>query len=278
VIRPIVAAVKIVASAITIGFGGSVGREGPIIQIGASMGSAIGQWLRFSPQRLRTLIGCGAAAGIAATFNAPIAGALFAVEIILRDFAIVTFSPIIVASVLATVVSRHFLGNVPSFPVPAFSIGSWQELPAYLVLGLIVGVASVVYVRTLYSTEQFFDRLKFPFSLKPMLGGIPLGILLIWFPQVYGIGYSSMVEALSGGTAWTLMLAWSWSSWWRSTSRSARAPRAASSRRRCSWAECWAGRTAASSPSSCTSTPAASRWSAWPPWWPPRPAARSPRS
>ena len=206
VIRPVVAAVKILASAVTIGFGGSVGREGPIIQIGSAMGSALGQWLRFSPQRLRTLIGCGAAAGIAATFNAPIAGALFALEIILRDFAIVTFSPILVASVVATAISRHFLGDAPAFPIPGFAIGSWVELPAYAVMGLVVGGMSIVYVRTLYATEEGFDRLRFPEPLKPLLGAVPLGLLFIWFPQVYGIGYGSMVHLLDGGMVWWFML------------------------------------------------------------------------
>ena len=207
VIRPIVAAVKIIASAVTIAFGGSVGREGPIIQIGAAMASSLGQWLRFSPQRLKTLIGCGAAAGIAATFNAPIAGAFFALEIILRDFAIVTFSPIIVASVVATAVGRQFLGDTPAFPIPGFSIHSPTELPFYLILGVVVGLVSVIYVRTLYDTEDLFQRLKFPPYLKPVLGAVPLGLLFIWFPQVYGIGYDSMVEALSGQMAWHLMFA-----------------------------------------------------------------------
>jgi len=206
VIRPIVAAVKIVASALSIAFGGSVGREGPIIQIGAALSSALGQWLRFSPQRLRTMIGCGAAAGIAATFNAPIAGAIFALEIIMRDFAIVTFSPIIVASVVATAVSRHYLGDVPAFPVPEFMIGNWVELPAYVVLGVIVGIVSVVYVRTLYWSEDRFDKIRFPGALKPLLGAVPLGILAVFFPQVYGIGYDSMVLALQGDMVWTLML------------------------------------------------------------------------
>jgi CIC family chloride channel protein len=205
VIRPIVAAVKITASAITIAFGGSVGREGPIVQIGAGMASAMGQWLRFSPQRLRTMIGCGAAAGIAATFNAPIAGAFFALEIILRDFAIVTFSPIIVSSVIATAVSRHYLGNTPAFPVPGFSIESWLELPFYLLLGLVAGLLAMAYVRSLYAVEGRFDRLRFPAPLKPILGAVPLGLLLIWYPQLYGIGYSSMVHALDGGMVWDLM-------------------------------------------------------------------------
>lgn len=207
VIRPIVAAVKILASAVSIAFGGSVGREGPIIQIGAAMSSAVGQWLRFSPQRLRTMIGCGAAAGIAATFNAPIAGAIFALEILLRDFAISAFSPIIVASVVATAVGRHHLGDHPAFPVPGFHIGDWMELPAYVVLGLVVGVVSVVYVKTLYWTEGRFERLRFPEPLKPLLGAVPLGLLAVAFPQIYGIGYGSMVEALNGDIVWPLMLA-----------------------------------------------------------------------
>ena len=162
-IRPIVAAVKIVASAITIAFGGSVGREGPIVQIGAAMGSTLGQWLRFSPQRLRTLIGCGAAAGIAATFNAPIAGAFFALEILLRDFALVTFSPIIVASGHGHRGQPRVPGRHPGLPrARASCISGPQELPFFLVLGLLVGLLAVVYVRTLYATEDAFERLPVP--------------------------------------------------------------------------------------------------------------------
>jgi len=205
IIRPIVAAVKIVASAITIACGGSVGREGPIVQIGAAMASTLGQWFHFSPQRLRTMIGCGAAAGIAATFNAPIAGAFFALEILLRDFAVVTFAPIIVASVIATAVSRHFLGDTPAFPVPGFEMNGPIELPLYLVLGLVVGLVSLAYVRTLYFAEDRFEKLRFPTPLKPLLGAVPLGLLCIWFPQVYGVGYGSMVEALEGNLDLTLM-------------------------------------------------------------------------
>jgi len=205
VIRPVVAAVKIVASALTIAFGGSVGREGPIVQIGAAMGSTLGQWLRFSPQRLRTLIGCGAAAGIAATFNAPIAGVFFALEILMRDFAVRTFSPVIVASVVATAVSREFLGDTPAFPVPGFTIHGANELPFYILLGLLVGLVGVVYVRTLYASEDAFERLPVPEWIKPAIGGLGLGLLLILFPQVYGVGYDSMVSALDGGMVWQLM-------------------------------------------------------------------------
>ncbi len=205
IIRPVVAAVKIIASALTIAFGGSVGREGPIVQIGAAMGSTLGQWLRFSPQRLRTLIGCGAAAGIAATFNAPIAGVFFALEILMRDFAVRTFSPVIVASVVATAISREFLGDTPAFPVPGFVIHGSHELPMYLVLGLLVGVIGVVYVRTLYASEDAFERLPVPDWIKPAIGGLGLGVLLVFFPQVYGVGYDSMVAALDGRMVWQLM-------------------------------------------------------------------------
>lgn len=205
VIRPVVAAVKIVASAITIAFGGSVGREGPIVQIGAAMGSSLGQWLRFSPQRLRTLIGCGAAAGISATFNAPIAGAFFALEILMRDFAVRTFSPVIVASVVATAVSREYLGDTPAFPVPGFVMNGAQELPLYLILGLLVGLVAVGYVRTLYAAEDAFEKLPAPEWIKPAIGGLGLGAMLVFFPQVYGVGYDTMVSVLDGGPQWQLM-------------------------------------------------------------------------
>jgi CIC family chloride channel protein len=123
-IRPRVAFVKSIASSITIGTGGSVGREGPIIQIGSSLGSMVGQFLRVPSRRLKTLVGCGAAAGIAAAFNAPIAGALFAVEIILMDFAVAQLSPIVIAAVMATVISHSVEGNFASFIVPDYQLAS----------------------------------------------------------------------------------------------------------------------------------------------------------
>ena len=116
--RARVAFAKALASAVTIGMGGSTGREGPVIQIGSALGSTCGQILHLSPERIRTLVGCGAAGGIAATFNAPIAGAFFALEVILGNFAIPAFAPIVLSSVLATAVSRAYLGDSPAFVVP----------------------------------------------------------------------------------------------------------------------------------------------------------------
>ena len=139
IIRPRVAVAKTIASAICIGSGGSAGREGPIVQIGSAIGSTIGQVFRMSGDRVKILVGCGAAAGIASVFNAPIAGVIFSLEIILGDFAIKTFSPVILSSVVASVVSRSLLGDHPAFAVPEYSLVSAWEIPLYVVLGGLTG-------------------------------------------------------------------------------------------------------------------------------------------
>ncbi len=204
-IRPRVVIAKMVASGICIATGGSVGREGPIVQIGSSLGSTIGQWLKINERRLRTLVGCGAAAGIAATFNAPVAGALFAVEIILGDFGVSQFSPIVISSVMATVVSRHFLGDFPAFDVPAYSLISPFELLVYAVLGLITGLVAVAFVKALYGFEDLFDRISLYPPLKTVIGGACIGIIALAFPEVLGVGYETINEALRGGIVLELL-------------------------------------------------------------------------
>jgi len=207
-IRPRVALVKAVASAITIGTGGSVGREGPIIQIGSSLGSTVGQFFRIPSKRLKTLVGCGAAAGIAAAFNAPIAGALFAVEIILMDFAVAQFSPIVISSVMATVISHAFEGNFAAFQVPGYHLASPYELIFYFILGALGGVASWMFIKALYFSEDYFDnRFNFPEYLKPIVGGLSIGVMALVFPQVMGVGYDSINNALHGNLIWYLALA-----------------------------------------------------------------------
>jgi len=207
VIRPRVAAVKSIASAITISTGGSVGQEGPIIQVGSAVGSTLGQWLRVSPERLKILVGCGAAAGIAATFNAPIAGAFFALEIILGNFALASFSPIIISSVMATVISRAFFGNHPIFTVPQYSLVSMWEIPSYMVLGLIAGMVGLAFTKSVYASERFFDNLKMPEYLKTPLGALLLGVLIVFSPQVFGGGYETIEMAVRGKLIWhTLIL------------------------------------------------------------------------
>ena len=202
-IRPRVAFLKAIASAISIGTGGSVGREGPIIQIGSSLGSMVGQFFRVPSRRLKTLVGCGAAAGIAAAFNAPIAGALFAVEIILMDFAVAQFSPIVISSVMATVISRTFEGDFAAFIVPKYELASPYEIGFYFVLGALGGLAAYLFIKALYFCEDFFDnRLKLPGYVKPAIGGLLVGAIALEFPQVMGVGYDSINTALYGNMIW----------------------------------------------------------------------------
>lgn len=206
-IRPRVALVKALASAITIGTGGSVGREGPIIQIGSSIGSTVGQFIKIPNNRLKTLVGCGAAAGIAAAFNAPIAGALFAVEIILMDFAVAQFSPIVISSVMATVVSHSFEGRLSAFIVPTYEYASPYELAFYFILGALSGLVAFLFIKVLYYAEDFFDnRLNFPEYLKPIIGGLGIGLIALIFPQVMGVGYDTINNALHGHMIWYVAL------------------------------------------------------------------------
>jgi len=206
VIRPRLVLVKALASAISIGTGGSVGREGPIVQIGSAFGSTIGQVLRLSAVRVRTLVGCGAAAGIAGTFNSPIAGALFAVEVILGDFGVPQFSPIVISSVVSTIVSRHFLGNNPAFIVPSYELVSAYELLPYALLGLMAGVVGVTFSTLLYKAEDLFDGLRIPGFTKPLIGGVMIGTLAIGFPHILGVGYETIDMALANKMTWYLLL------------------------------------------------------------------------
>jgi CIC family chloride channel protein len=206
VIRKRVVVVKSLASAISISTGGSVGREGPIVQIGSAIGSVLGQFMKVSPDRMRTLVGCGAAAGIAATFNAPIAGSMFALEVILGDFGLATFSPIVICSVVATAISRAFLGDIPAFIVPAYELVSAWELPMYLLLGIFCAAVGVTFTKTLYRIEDLFDEIKFPEYLKGIIGGLILGVASLVFPQILGVGYGAIDMALMQKMAWWLLL------------------------------------------------------------------------
>ncbi len=207
VIRKRIVVIKSLASAVCIGTGGAVGREGPIVQIGSAIGSTLGQVAKVSADRMRTLVGCGAAAGIAATFNAPIAGAMFSLEIILADFGLATFSPIVISAVVATAVSRHFLGDFPAFIVPAYELVSVWEFPLYVMLGVLCALVGVLFIRVLYKGEDLFDQLKFPEYLKALLGGLIIGVVALWFPHVMGVGYGSIDLSLTQKLTWYTMLA-----------------------------------------------------------------------
>ena len=184
--RKRVVVVKSLASAITISSGGSAGREGPIIQIGAAIVSAVGQFLRVPPRQLRTLAGCGAAAGIAATFNAPIAGTLFAVEVILGEFGILQFTPIVIAAVTATVVARGAWGNEPVFHAPAYELTSGYELLLYAGLGIFCGLVAFAFKRLMIRAEEGFEHWRgVPSMWKPAAGGLLTALIGMWLPAVY---------------------------------------------------------------------------------------------
>ena len=198
-IRARVAAVKVVASAITIGSGGSAGREGPVVQVGSALGSTIGRWLNFSDERIRTLVACGAAAGIAATFNAPIAGSIFALEVILGRMTVRYFGAIVLSAVSASMVSQALLGDKPAFQVPAYPLHHIGEIPIYALLGVLSALWAVLFIKVLYGTEHRFDKWSIPLPLKTAVGMVLTGLTLLILPgkQVLGPGLELIGDSIA---------------------------------------------------------------------------------
>jgi CIC family chloride channel protein len=205
-IRKRVALIKILASAVCIGSGGSVGREGPIVQIGSSIGSSVAQIFKIPRLHMKTMVGCGAAAGIAATFNAPIAGVLFALEIILGDFGLMSFSPVVLSSVTATTISRHYFGDLPAFDIPEYSLVSLWEFCFYPLLGIVCGLVGIAFIKVLYTSEDLFERLPLPEWFKPAFGGALLGLIFLKFPHVFGVGYGTINLTLVNSLEFSLLL------------------------------------------------------------------------
>lgn len=201
-IAPQVAAVKALASALCIGGGGSVGREGPIVQIGSALGSTVGSLLRVSEARLRVLVGCGAAGGIAATFNAPLAGVFFAMELILVDFTGLSFGMVVLSSVTASVIGRAALGNAPFLHLPSFAVDHLSQYLFFALLGLLAGTVGVGFTRVLYLIEDGCDwvwgRTRLPEWARPAVGGVLLGGVLLLLPQLYGVGYPVLSNGIAG--------------------------------------------------------------------------------
>ncbi len=198
-IRPQVAVVKSLASALCIGGGGSVGREGPIVQIGSALGSSLAQLCRLDERRIRLLLTCGAAGGIAATFNAPLAGVFFGMELILRHWATESFGMLVISSVTASVINRSIAGDIPFLRLPPFGVDHVLEYPLYAVLGLVAGLVGVAFSRILYLIEDVCDwAWRGPEWLRPAVGGLLLGGLLLVLPQMYGVGYPVLGKAVAG--------------------------------------------------------------------------------
>jgi len=196
-IRPIVAVIKSLASSLCIGSGGSAGREGPVVQVGAALGSTLGQFFSLNDEKIKNLVACGAAGGIAATFNAPIGGLFFALEVVLRDFSARRISNVVIASVTASVIAKIFLGNETFIATPAYSINSPVELIFYIGLGLLIAPCAIFFVRMLYKFEDVFEDLKTHELFKPVIGAILLGIIGVFFPQVFGVGYENIEGAVN---------------------------------------------------------------------------------
>lgn len=196
---------KAAASALSIGSGASVGPEDPSVQIGASLGSMFGQILRLSDERVRMLVAAGAAAGVSAAFNAPIAGVFFALEIILGELAGRSFSIVVMAAVISAVFTQAVAGAQPAFHVPHYAFNSAWELPLYLGLGILAGPIAALYVRILYAARDFFHDLEVPRWVKPAIAGVAVGLVGIFLPQVFGTGYDT-IERIVGGQQMPILL------------------------------------------------------------------------
>ncbi len=205
-IAPRVAILKPISAAIAIGTGGPFGAEGPIIQTGGAIGSLVGQAFHTTAVERKVLLACGAAAGMSATFNTPIAGVILAIELLLFEFKSRSFIPLVIASTLATAVHMQLLGLGPMFQVNPMDFAIPRGLPFYLVLGLICGLAAVGFSKLLYWVEDQFEKLPCDEMWWPAIGALGLGITGFFVPRVLGVGYDTIGDILNGQLAWNLLL------------------------------------------------------------------------
>jgi CIC family chloride channel protein len=205
-IQPRVAILKPISAAIAIGTGGPFGAEGPIIQTGGAVGSLVGQAFHTTASERKVLLACGAAAGMSATFNTPIAGVILAIELLLFEFKARSFIPLVIASTLATAVHMQLLGAGPMFKITAMDFGIPHALPFYLLLGLVCGLAAVGFSKLLYWTEDQFEKLPVDELWWPAIGALGLGIIGYFVPRVLGVGYDTIGDILNANLAWKLLL------------------------------------------------------------------------
>lgn len=195
-------------SAGSLGVGASTGREGPVVHLGATFGSLVADRLGLSPGGTRTLLGCGVAAAVACAFNAPIAGVFFALEVVVRHYALGAFAPVVLAAVAGTVVSRLHYGDFPAFILPIDEqIGSYLEFPAFALLGVLSAAAALGFMAAVVAAEAAVDRLAPPRLVRPAIGGLAVGVMALWLPEVLGVGYEAVDAALNEQLGLALMLA-----------------------------------------------------------------------
>ena len=195
-----------VSSLFTIASGGSIGREGPMVQLAALAGSLIGRWVHFDPARLRLLVACGAAAGITSAYSAPIAGAFFVTEIVLGSIAMESFGPVVVAAVVANITMREFTHYQPPYEMPAFPPVAGLEVLLFVALGVLCGAAAPQFLRMLDVSKASFRKLPLPLPVRLALGGLVVGILSVWSPEVWGNGYSVVNSILHSPWTWTALV------------------------------------------------------------------------
>jgi CIC family chloride channel protein len=196
-----------ILTAISLGSGASAGREGPIVHLGATLATAVTRGMGLPETSRRTLLACGVASAVSASFNAPIAGVLFALEVILGHYATTAFVPIVIASVCGSILSRLWIGDVAAFEIPVYQITSYLEFPAFFILGIVCALVAVIFQFSLIGTDFFTRRLNIPFFMRPVVGGFLVGLIALWFPQVLGVGYEATDQALKQQLPLTLMLA-----------------------------------------------------------------------
>jgi CIC family chloride channel protein len=206
VIRVRATVVKSLSSLVTISSGGSIGREGPMVQLASMLGSLLGRVGKFSAARLRLLVACGAAAGIACAYNAPLTGAFFVAEIVLGSIAMESIGPLIVSSVVATVVASQFLGAQPVYRMPAFGVVPNWQLIAHALLGVVAGMCAPLFLLLLRGGEDVFARTRLPVTLKLGLGGLVVGTISIWKPEVWGNGYGVVESVLNSHWTWEALM------------------------------------------------------------------------
>lgn len=190
--------VSAINSAISVGSGASVGREGPAVHLGASLAGWIGRRLHLSQALARTLLGCGVAAAVSASFNAPIAGALFATEVVIGQYALKTFAPVVVASVAGTALSHIHFGEVSAFLLGDNRITSFWEFPAFIGLGIVSAVAAIILMQSIFTAQYLATKINVPIWMKPAMAGVVVGVIAIWLPQVMGVGYGFVEWAILG--------------------------------------------------------------------------------
>jgi chloride channel protein, CIC family len=192
------AAVGALASAVTLGSGGSAGREGPVIHLGGAVAASLARRMRLPPAGGRVLLGAGVASAIAASFNAPIAGALFAIEVLHRRISAESLPPIVIASSIGAIIGRMAFGEYPAFILPEHRIDSYWEFPAFALLGVVAAAAAILFQFSIMSADWAVRTAPMPLWLKPGLGGLAVGALGVFFPEILGVGYETVEAALNG--------------------------------------------------------------------------------